>query len=76
MVEVTGFIFLLNSQKLGVLALVDNSDRICIVDIQNIDVIDWYILENVGGRRLAWKRSTLQCKSCCFVWLILYHHLQ
>ena len=72
MVEVTSFNFL-NSQTLGVLALVDNSDHIYIVGIQNIDVIDWCILDNVGERRLAWKRSTPQCKSCHFVHLILYH---
>ena len=40
MVEVTGFNFFLNSQTLSVPVLVDNSDRICIVDIQNIDVVD------------------------------------
>ena len=53
MVEVTSFIFLLNSQTLGVLVLINSSDHICIVDIRNIDVINWCILDNVRGRRLA-----------------------
>ena len=63
MVEVTSFNILLNSQTLGVLELVDSNDCICIVDIHNIDVVNWCILDNVGGRRLVWKRLTLQCKS-------------
>ena len=76
MVEVTSFIFLLSSQTLGVPVLIDGSDCICIVDIHSIDVVNWCILDNVGGRRLVWKRSTLQCKSCHFIHLILHCHLQ
>ena len=76
MVEVTGFIFLLNSQTLSVPALIDSSDCICIVDICNIDVVNRCILDSVGERRLVWKRSTLQCKSRRFAHLILHCHLQ
>ena len=75
MIEVTGFNVLLDSWILGVLVLVDSNGHICIVDIHNIGVIDQYILDNVGGRKLVWRRSTLQCKSCRFVCRVL-HHLQ
>ena len=44
MIEVTSFNFFLNSQTLGFLELVDSSDRICIVDIHSIDVVNWCIL--------------------------------
>ena len=67
MIEVTGFNVLLDSWILSVLVLVDSNGHICIVDIHSIDVVNWYILDNVGERRLVWKRSTLQCKSCCFI---------
>ena len=67
MVEVTSFNVLPDSQTLDVLELIDSNDRICIVDICNIDVVNQCILDNVRGRRLAWKRSTPQCKSCCLV---------
>ena len=53
MVEVTSFNFFLNSQTLSVLELINSNDCICIVDIQNIDVVDWCILDNVRGRRLV-----------------------
>ena len=67
MVEVTGFNVLLDSQILGVLVLVDSNGHICIVDIHSIDVVDQYILDNVGGRRLVWRKLTLQCRSRCFI---------
>ena len=76
MVEVTSFNVLPDSQILDVPGLIDSNNHICIVDIHNIDVINWCILDNVGGRRLAWKRSTLQCKSCRFVCQFLHCHLQ
>ena len=76
MVEVTDFNVFLGSQILGVLELVDSNDRICIVDIRSIDVVDQCILDNVRGRRLAWRRSTLQCKSHRFVHRVLHRHLQ
>ena len=76
MVEVTGFNFFLNSQILSVPELVNSNDHICIVDIQSIDVVDWCILDNVGGRRPVCKRSIPQCKSHRFVCLILHHLLQ
>ena len=76
MVEVTSFNVLLNSQTLGVPELVNNNDHICIVDIRNIDVVNQCILDNVRGRRLVWKRLTLQCKSCRFVHLICHCRLQ
>ena len=67
MIEVTGFNVLLDSQILSVLVLVDSNGHICIVDIHSIGVVDWYILDNVGGRKLVWRRLILQCKSCCFI---------
>ena len=76
MVEVTGFNVSLDSQTLNVLGLVDSNDRIHIVDIHSIDVVDLCILDNVRGRRLVWRRSTVQCKSCRFVHQVLHHHLQ
>ena len=76
MVEVTDFNILLNNQTLGVPELVDSNDCICIVDICDIDVVDWCILDNVGGRRLVWKRLTLQCKSRRFACLSCHCHLQ
>ena len=76
MVEVTGFNVFPDSQILGVPELVNSNDYICIVDIRNIDVVDRCILDNVGGRRLVWRRSTLQCKSCCFICRVLHRHLQ
>ena len=76
MAEVTSFNVLLNSQTLGVPELINSNDCICIVDIHNINVVDQCILDNVGGRRLVWKRLTLQCKSCCFACLLHYHCLQ
>ena len=75
MVEVTGF-NVSGNLKLSVLELVDSNDCIYIVDIQSIDVIDRWILDNVGGRRPAWKRSIPLCKSRHFVHLVFYHHLQ
>ena len=67
MVEVTNFNVLPDSLILGVLVLVDSNGHMCIVDIHSIDVVDWYILDNVRGRRLVWRKSTLQCRSHCFV---------
>ena len=75
MIEATGFNVLLDSRIPGVLVLVDSNGHICIVDIRSIGVVDWYILDNVGGRKLVWRRSTLQCKTCRFVRRVL-HHLQ
>ena len=75
MIEVTNFNVLPNSQILSVLVPVDSNGHICIVDICSIDVVDRYILDNVGGRRLVWRKSTLQYRSHRFVRRVL-HHLQ
>ena len=75
MVEVTGFNVPLDSQTLNVPGLVDSNNHIYIVDICSIDVVDLCILDNVGGRKLVWRRSTLQCKSHHFIHQVL-HHLQ
>ena len=75
MIEVTGFNVCPDSQILGVSELVNSNDHICIVDIRSTDVVDLCILDNVGGKRLAWKRSTLQCKSHRFIHRVL-HRLQ
>ena len=75
MIEVTGFNVCPDNQILGVLEPVDSNDCICIVDIHSIDVVDLCILDNVGGKRLAWKMSTLQYKSHRFVHIVL-HRLQ
>ena len=75
MVEVTDFNVLPDSPILGVLVLVNSNGHICIVDIRSTDVVDRYIFDNVRGRRRAWKRSTLQCKSRRFIHRVL-HHLQ
>ena len=72
MIEVTSFNVLLDSRILDVLVLVDSNGHRCIVDIHSIDVVDQYILDNVGGRRLVWRRSTLQCKSHHFVCRVLH----
>ena len=54
MVEVTDFNNTYQgSQILGVLVLVDSSDRKCIGDIHSTDVVDWCILDNVRGMRLV-----------------------
>ena len=76
MIEATGFNVLPDSQTLDVPELVNSNDCICIVDIHNIDVIDQCILDNVGGRRLAWRRSTPQYKNHHFVCRVLHRHLQ
>ena len=75
MVEVTGF-NVLDNQTLNVPELVNSNDCIYIVDIQSIDVVNQCILDNVGGRRPAWKRLIPLCKSCHFVHIILHRHLQ
>ena len=75
MIEVTGFNVFLDSRILSVLVLVNSNGHICIVDICSIGVVDRYILDNVGGRKLVWRRLTLQCQSRHFVRQVL-HHLQ
>ena len=75
MIEVTSFNVLPNNQILSVPVLVDSNGHICIVDIHSTDVVDLCILDNVGEKRLVWRRLTLQCKSRHFVHRVL-HHLQ
>ena len=50
MVEVTDFNNAYqDSRILGVLVLIDSSDRKCTVDIHSTDVVDWCILDNARG---------------------------
>ena len=77
MVEVTDFNNTYqDSRILNVSVLISGSDRKCTVDIHSTDVVDRRILDNARGKRLVWRRSTLQCKSRRFFCRVLLHHLQ